>query len=251
MRFINSSTAGNATIINSSDGLVDHPESQNNNIAFFNNSTAGQARLILTRADELVDFSATTGPNNDGKVTAGSVEGTGNYYLGPTQLRVGGNNLSTTLSGVISDCGTGGNQCFASSLGMPTTGGSLVKVGTGTLTLTGPNTYTGGTNINGGTLAMSGTATLGNTANTLTVSGGSLDLGTTTQTQNGGLTLSDGTIRNGTLSSNGVFSLQAGTVSAVLAGTAHTSRCCVAARARSRHTNVQPRPPRSVGRYWN
>ena len=96
--------------------------------------------------------------------------------------------------------------------------GALQQLGTGTTTLTNTNTYSGGTTINAGTLVLSGSGTLGHTANTLTVSGGTLDLGTTPQTQNGGLTLSDGTILNGTLSSTGTFSLQAGTVSAVLAG---------------------------------
>jgi autotransporter-associated beta strand protein len=74
-----------------------------------------------------------------GGMTAGSIEGAGIFVLGSNQLTVGSNNLSTTVSGVI----TG-------------TGGSLVKVGTGTLTLAGTNSYTGSTTINGGTLSVTG-----------------------------------------------------------------------------------------------
>jgi autotransporter-associated beta strand protein len=76
-------------------------------------------------------------------MTAGSIEGTGNYFLGSKSLTVGGNDLSTTVSGVIADGG-----------GFAGTGASLVKVGTGTLILSGANTYTGGTTINGGTLQL-------------------------------------------------------------------------------------------------
>jgi outer membrane autotransporter protein len=102
--------------------------------------------------------------------------------------------------------------------------GAFQQNGGGTTTLSGANTYSGGTTVSAGTLALSGSGTLGNTGNTLTVSGGTLDLGTTTQTQNGGLTLGGGTIQNGTLSSTGTFGLQAGTVSAVLAGTGAVSK---------------------------
>jgi autotransporter-associated beta strand protein len=54
---------------------------------------------------------------------------------------VGGNDLSTTFSGVIQHGGFGG---------------SLTKIGTGTLDLKGANTYTGQTNINGGVLQVDG-----------------------------------------------------------------------------------------------
>jgi autotransporter-associated beta strand protein len=72
-------------------------------------------------------------------MTAGSIEGGGTFQLGSKQLTVGSNNLSTTVSGVISG-----------------TGGSLVKTGTGTLTLSGTNTYTGPTTVNAGALVVDG-----------------------------------------------------------------------------------------------
>jgi autotransporter-associated beta strand protein len=140
-----------------------------------------------------------------GGTTAGSIEGAGNVFLGSKNLAVGGNNLSTTFSGVIQNGGNAGG-----------TGGSLTKTGTGTLTLSGANTYTGGTTLLSGTLQVAGAGTLGATTGALGVSGGTLDLGATTQTT-GALTLTGGTIQNGTLNSS-AFGVQAGTISAALAG---------------------------------
>jgi autotransporter-associated beta strand protein len=84
-------------------------------------------------------------------MTAGSIEGGGNFFLGSKNLTVGFNNLSTTQTpeGVISDSGLfcSGTSCF---------GGSLTKVGTGTMVLNGINTYTGTTTIEGGTLVVNG-----------------------------------------------------------------------------------------------
>nr|WP_249802161.1 autotransporter domain-containing protein [Bradyrhizobium zhengyangense] len=72
-------------------------------------------------------------------MTAGSIEGAGNYVLGANTLTTGSLNTSTQVNGVISG-----------------TGGSLTKVGTGSLTLTGGNSYTGATTVSAGTLALSG-----------------------------------------------------------------------------------------------
>src|SRR5581483_1662556 len=58
-------------------------------------------------------------------------------------LSIGSNNLSTTFSGVLSDGGVYGG-----------TGGSLTKVGSGILTLSGANVYTGSTTIAGGVLGL-------------------------------------------------------------------------------------------------
>ena len=55
-------------------------------------------------------------------------------------------------------------------------GGSLVKTGTGTLTLSGANTYTGGTTFAGGTVSVSSEANLGDLAGGLTFNGGTLQV---------------------------------------------------------------------------
>ncbi|MCX6894061.1 MAG: autotransporter-associated beta strand repeat-containing protein, partial [Verrucomicrobia bacterium] len=94
---------------------------------------------------------------------------------------------------------------------------ALVKAGTSTLTLTGTNTYSGGTTINAGTLIVTNNGTLGNTSGALTVSGGTLDLGVTSQTA-GAVTITNGaTIANGTLTGSSCAA-KGGTISAVLAG---------------------------------
>ena len=62
-------------------------------------------------------------------------------------------------------------------------GGSLMKTGTGTLSLTNANTYTGTTTINQGTLALSGGNTRLPVGTTLAFTGsGTLDVGSTSQT---------------------------------------------------------------------
>src|SRR6266436_8940635 len=122
--FRNTSTAGSAIIITTAGGLT----------AFVDSATGGDARFI-TNAGGAFDITSLS----SGRMTAGSIEGAGTFSLGPNQLTVGSNNLSTEVSGVIRG-----------------TGGSLVKVGTGTLTLSGTNSYTGATVVAGGTLSVTG-----------------------------------------------------------------------------------------------
>ena len=131
-----SSTAGSATLIadagsNGGGGGV---------IAFDNTSDGDRARVEVFGNGNL-DISLHNVPG----VTTGSLEGDGIVFLGANNLTIGSNNLSTTFSGVIDGIG-----------------GSLTKIGTSTLTLTGENTYTGGTTIEGGRLwvnNMSGSGT--------------------------------------------------------------------------------------------
>ena len=76
--------------------------------------------------------------------TVGGLSGNGAISLGTATLTTGANNASTTLGSAIS--GTG----------------SLVKQGTGTLTLTGVNAYTGGTTLFAGTLVGTSSSLQGN-----------------------------------------------------------------------------------------
>ena len=78
-----------------------------------------------------------------GTLSIGSLEGTGQVFLGGNSLGVGGNNRTTAFSGLIQDGGIFGGA-----------GGSLVKTGSNNLTLASSNTYTGGTTVNGGRLLV-------------------------------------------------------------------------------------------------
>jgi len=205
LSFNNNSTAGNAIITTNNGGLTQ----------FNDNSDGGIARFI-TNAGGIVDFSNTGGPAGDGNISAGSIAGAGNYFLGSNQLTVGGNNLSTTVSGVISDCGPTGVECVAG-----TTGGGLTKVGTGTLTLTGANTYTGPTLVNGGVLNVTGSlvsAVTVNSTGTLTGIGtiGGLDVAI-------GGTVAPGNSSIGTLGVAGDITFEPGSIYQVKANAAGQS----------------------------
>ncbi|MBV8410996.1 MAG: autotransporter-associated beta strand repeat-containing protein, partial [Alphaproteobacteria bacterium] len=147
--FGNASTAGNATIVNNSGGTLNFVNRSaggtativnNGTLSFFESSGGGNARIV-NNAGGVFDMSGLV-PTG---MTAGSIEGGGNFFLGAKQLTVGSNGLSTTVSGVVSDGGLLGGA-----------GGSLVKVGPGTLTLAGNSTYSGPTIVNGGALVVSG-----------------------------------------------------------------------------------------------
>ncbi len=172
-------TAGNATLI--ANGCVQGPHAIGSGITFAGHSTAGQAVIIAngtlpSRAAgtvRLTDSSSGgtartelsgTGTldvtsHNGREVEIGSVEGDGLVSLGKTPLTVGTNDLSTTFSGTIRDGGKGG---------------SLTKIGAGTLTLSGVNSYTGGTTVSEGFLKVANTNGSGTGSGDILISGGTL-----------------------------------------------------------------------------
>jgi autotransporter-associated beta strand protein len=146
----------------------------------------------------------------------------GNYYLGglagsgsSTELRgsenagspctyfIGDRNLSTTFAGAIR------NGHANTSTPQASAAVTIVKVGSGTLTLTGTNDYSGSTVISNGVLALSGFGSIGNSASIIVPSNATLNVSGRadgTLTLNNGQTLrGSGTVQGGLTAGSGSF----------------------------------------------
>ena len=115
-------------------------------------TTISGGTLRLSGAGRLADFtdvsvSGATFDLNDVSDAIDALSGSGSVTLGTgsslNSLTVGSNNGSGSFTGVISESG------------------HLVKVGSGTQTLTGNNTYSGTTSFDGGTLSTASLSNLG------------------------------------------------------------------------------------------
>ena len=155
--FGDDSTAADATIIvNGDDGHVILSSVAANNATLVAKSGqilisgAGSNAARVQVYDRGVLFIGEIGPG----ALVGSIEGDGEIIIsiGET-FRVGSNNLSTVFSGVIQDALHLERSCAARQT-QPEIGGTLAKVGTGKLKLTGANTYSVGTNVEAGTLVV-------------------------------------------------------------------------------------------------
>ena len=112
-------------------------------------TTVSAGTLAIGTANRLPDGSALTVASGatfslgNFSETVGSLAGAGSVSLGSGTLTVGGDNTSTTFTGIVA--GTGG----------------LTKAGSGTFTLSGNNSYSGGTTVSAGTLTVTHVNALG------------------------------------------------------------------------------------------
>ncbi|MCP0738392.1 fibronectin-binding autotransporter adhesin ShdA [Salmonella enterica subsp. enterica serovar Mbandaka] len=175
------------------------------------NNVTGEGQIVKSGSDELI----VTGDNNysggttitGGTLTADHADSLGTGAIANSGvLQVGEGELENTLSGA----------------------GSLVKTGTGELTLSGDNSYSGTTTITGGTLTADhadslGTGTIANSGvlqvgegeleNTLSGTGSLVKIGTGELTLSGDNTYSGGTtITGGTLTADHADSLGSGDI---------------------------------------
>jgi len=142
VNFAGSSSGGTATITNESGGLID----------VFGKASLSGATVHNNSGTLFISNTDNTG------VAVGSLDGDGAVALGNKTLTVGALGRSDIISGVISDTGAGYLDVNKGTYVVPATlpGGSLVKEGAGTLTLSGANDYTGTTTVNAGTLRIEG-----------------------------------------------------------------------------------------------
>ncbi|EIS8600033.1 fibronectin-binding autotransporter adhesin ShdA, partial [Salmonella enterica subsp. enterica serovar Kedougou] len=195
------------------------------------NNVTGEGQIVKSGSDELI----VTGDNNysggttisGGTLTADHADSLGTGTIANSGvLQVGEGELENTLSG----------------------SGSLVKTGTGELTLSGDNTYSGGTTITGGTLRADHADSLGSgdidnsgvlkvgegeLKNTLSGSGSLVKTGTGEltlggdNTYSGGTTITGGTLRadhadslgTGAIANSGVLQVGEGELENTLSGT--------------------------------
>ncbi|MEP7249785.1 MAG: autotransporter-associated beta strand repeat-containing protein [Spartobacteria bacterium] len=145
--FEHSSKASNATLI--ANGGTN---GGNGGLIQFADKADGVAVRIELFGNGTLDISALS----VGAITIGSLEGDGQVLLGSKKLTLGANNLTTTFSGAIQ--GTG----------------SLTKLGTGALTLSGANAHSGSTTVSAGTLRIANHSGSGTGTGAVNVNAGTL-----------------------------------------------------------------------------
>jgi len=210
------SISGSTAITGSAGGVLAFNRSDNygGNVS---NTIGGGVGLTLSAGTlALTGSNSYTGPTsiNAGVLSLGSasaIGSSGTISFGGGVLQFTGSN-STDYSSRFS---TGANQAYALDTNgqnvtvgnaLTSSGGSLRKLGSGTLTLTAANTYTGTTSINAGTLQIGNGSTAGSLASSSAITGSSGSLLVFNRTDNYGgnfanpisggvgLTLSTGTL---------------------------------------------------------
>jgi len=144
------------------------------------NSYSGELKVLnspYTTALQLNNLDAlkyaTLTVENTGATGVGFNAGAGTYNVGALQGAVTTGTIATSTGIILS---VGSKNTTTAFSGVISGAGSLAKVGTGTLTLSGANSYSGGTTVSQGTLALGASEVLANTG-ALTLSGGTFAQG--------------------------------------------------------------------------
>ncbi|MCU0791688.1 MAG: autotransporter-associated beta strand repeat-containing protein [Opitutaceae bacterium] len=156
-------------------------------------ATSGSAaRVAFNHTDNLVFAPLITGRGRLTKAGSGtlSLTATNTYTQNTTvtggTLQLGNGGTTGSITGTVA-VSSGASLAFNRSnnvtfAGVISGAGSVVKNGSGNLTLTGDNTYSGGTTVNAGTLIVSANSQLGDAAGGITLAGGNLRLSNNTAT---------------------------------------------------------------------
>jgi autotransporter-associated beta strand protein len=182
----------------------------NATITLAGNNLPGSARMGISTL--LFGNGNVDGP---GYVTIGGLAGSGSLLLADTILFTGGAGYSNGIPVALT---VGYNNSSTTYSGVMSGPGSLIKVGAGTLTLTGANTYTGNTTVNGGILRVA-QATLATTSTVSIASGAKLQLDFGGNNQIGALLLNGVSQPNGTYNAANTPAYLAGTGSLVIGTT--------------------------------
>lgn len=172
VRFTDNATAGNAKVENSSGGW-----NTSGTAIFTGNSTVGSGTVNNYNSHLIFTGSATA--NNGVIASFNYFDGGPASVLDISGLATSGitigdlyNNGLIVLGGKTLTIGTLNRDMYVS--GTITGAGTLVKSGSGALTLDGANTHTGGVRVAGGKLLLNSDAALGATTGTLALDGGTL-----------------------------------------------------------------------------
>jgi len=232
MAQFNGTVAGNLSLtfsaqVGGTGGILLDIASGQTGLLTINNSSASSQTFRLITGTSTIAAGAgaftlgASGTANPITLALGNGSGTNSYTFQNNSASTAtiGQNVSVVRGGSQNQTNLvlagSGAWAIQGALGGSNTDVALVVNGA-SVTLSGSNSHALGTAVSAGSLTLSGSGTLGASTNALAVSGGLLDLGATSQTV-GATTLTGGTISNGTLTASS-FGAQAGTVSAVLAG---------------------------------
>ncbi len=180
---------GAGTMVLTSTDFYSGTTTVNNGTLVLGNTAAVLDSYINTSGTGTLSFGTLASATFGGLSGSGALALTNSGATAPVALTVG--NLTLLPAGTITYGGTLKSTTFSGALTDGGLGGSLTKVGTASLTMTGNNTYNGPTLVNNGALVVTGSLT--NSA--VTVASGALFSGTNAVV--GGLAVSGSAILAG------------------------------------------------------